>query len=62
MNKFPEINVSFKELYRILSGPIQSKLLLTGIELKVFNHLIEPRSSDDMAKALGTHPENTRLF
>ena len=62
MNKFPEINVSFNELYRILSGPIQSKLLLTGIELKVFNHLSEPRSSDDVAKALETHPENTRLF
>ena len=62
MNKFPEINVSFNELYRILSGPIQSKLLLTGIELKVFNHLSEPRSSDDVAKALGIHPENTRLF
>jgi len=62
MKKFPEINVSFNELYRIFSGPIQSKLLLTGIELKVFNHLSEPKSSDDVAKAIGTHPENTRLF
>ncbi len=62
MKKLPEINVTFSELYRILSGPIQSKLLLTGIELKVFNHLSEPKSSDDVAKALGTHPENTRLF
>jgi SAM-dependent methyltransferase len=62
MNKLPEINVSFNALYQILSGPIQSKLLLTGIELKVFNHLSEPRSSDDVAKAIETHPENTRLF
>ena len=62
MRKLPEIDVSFNELYRIISGPIQSKLLLTGIELKVFNHLSEPRSSDDVAKAIETHPENTRLF
>ena len=62
MKKLPEIDVSFSELYRILSGPIQSKLLLTGIELKVFNHLSEPRSSDDVAKAIETHPENTRFF
>ncbi len=62
MNKFEEIDASFGELYRILSGPIQSKLLLTGIELNVFNHLSEPKSSDDVAKALGTHPDNTRLF
>jgi len=62
MKKLPEINVTFNELYRILSGPVQSKLLLTGIELKVFNHLSEPKSSDDVAKAIETHPENTRLF
>jgi hypothetical protein len=62
MRKFPEVNVSFEELYRMLITPIQSKLLLTGIELKVFDQLSEPRSANAVAESLGTHPENTRLF
>ena len=62
MKKLPEVDVSFKQLYRMLIGPIKWKLLLMGIELKVFNHLSQPRSAKAVAKAIGTHPENTRLF
>jgi len=62
MKKLPEVNVSFEELYRMLIGPIKSKLLLTGIELGVFNHLSEPRSAEAVAETIGTHPVNTRLF
>ena len=62
MKKLPEVNESFGELYRTLIGPIKSKLLLTGIELKVFNHLSEPKSAEAVAEVIGTHPVNTRLF
>jgi len=62
MKKLPEVKESFEELYRILIAPIRSKLLLTGIELEVFNHLTEPKSADAVAEAISTHPENTRLF
>jgi len=62
MKKLPEVNVSFEDLYRMLVAPIRSKLLLTGIELKVFNHLSELRSAEAVAEAIGTHQENTRLF
>ena len=62
MNKFPEVNVSFEDMYRMLVGQINSKLLLTGIELGVFNQLSEPKSADAVAKAIGAHPVNTRLF
>lgn len=62
MKNLPEVNVSFKDLYRMLIAPIKPKLLLAGIELKVFNHLSEPRSADAVAQAIGTHPGNTRLF
>nr|CBH38866.1 conserved hypothetical protein, O-methyltransferase family [uncultured archaeon] len=62
MKKLPEVNESFEELYRMLIAPIKSKLLLTSIELKVFDQLSEPRSAEAVAEALGTHPENTRLF
>ena len=62
MKKLPEVNESFEELYRMLIAPIKSKLLLTGIELKVFEQLSEPRSAEAVAGVLGTHPGNTRLF
>lgn len=62
MKKLPEVNESFGELYRMILGPIKSKLLLTAIELKVFNQLSKPRSAVAVAEALGTHPENTKLF
>ena len=62
MKKLPEVNESFGELYQMLIAPIKSKLLLTGIVLKVFNQLSEPKSADAVAEAIGSHPENTRLF
>ena len=62
MKKLPEVNVSFEDLYRALLGLIRSKLLLTGIELGVFNHLSEPKSAEAVAEAIGGHPGNTRLF
>ena len=46
----------------MLLGPIKSKLLLTGIELGVFNHLSEPRSAEAVAEAIGGHPDNTEAF
>ena len=46
----------------MLFAPIRSKLLLTGIELKIFNHLSEPRPADAVAQALGTHPRSTEVF
>ena len=62
MKKLPEVNESFEELYRMLIAPIKSKLLLTGIELGVFNYLSEPKPAEAVAEAIGTHPENTRRF
>ncbi|MEA2051345.1 MAG: methyltransferase [Euryarchaeota archaeon] len=62
MKKLPEVNERFEDLYRMLIGPIRSKLLLTGIELGIFNQLSEPKSAEAVADAIGTHSENTRLF
>ena len=62
MKKLPEVNLTYENLYMMLIAPIRSQLLLTGIELKVFNVLSEPKSSENIAKALGTHPTNTRVF
>jgi SAM-dependent methyltransferase len=62
MKQLPEVNASFENLYEMLLGPIRSKLMLTGIEMKVFDHLSEPKSADAVAETIGSHPQNTRLF
>jgi len=62
MKKLPEVTLSYEGLYQMLLAPIRSKLLLTGIELNVFNVLSEPTSAEAVAKTLGTHPRNTRVF
>jgi len=62
MMKLPEVSVSYECLVGMFIAPIRSKLLFTGIELKVFNQLSEPKSADAVAKAIGTHPGNTRVF
>ena len=62
MKELPEVYASFADLYGMLIAPIQSKLMLAGIELGVFNHLGEPKTADAVAEAIGSHPKNTRLF
>jgi predicted O-methyltransferase YrrM len=62
LTKFPEVNQSFEDLFKMLLTSLRSKLLLTGIELKVFNQLSEPKSAEVVAQALGTHPLNTEVF
>ena len=57
MKKLPEVNESFEELYGMLIAPIKSKLLLTGIELGVFNQLSEPRSANAVAEIVSRLPE-----
>ena len=55
-------NLDFGTLYRIIIAPIKTKILLTSIELKIFNQLSEPKSSDNVAKALHTNPRNTEIL
>lgn len=62
MKKFPELNNDFGDIHKMLIDRIRGKLLLTAIELKVFNHLTEPKSAEDIAKAISGHPGNTRHF
>jgi hypothetical protein len=62
MKKIPEVDQSYEGLYNMLIAPIRAKLMLTGIELKVFNVLSEPKLSKDVAEAIGTHPNNTKVF
>jgi hypothetical protein len=58
----PEVKIGYGDLYAILIAPIKLKLLLTSIELKVFNELSKSKSADTVAKALNTDSTNTRIF
>jgi SAM-dependent methyltransferase len=62
VKKLPDVNIDYGDLYKMLIAPIRSKLLLTSIELKVYNHLSEPKSADTVAQTIDTHPQNTRVF
>jgi len=56
------VNHNCEDLVKMLFASIRSKLMLTGIELKVFNQLSEPKSADAVAQAIGAHPRNTGVF
>lgn len=60
--KLPELNVDYGNLYTMLFSPIRLKLLLTGIELKIFNHLTNPTSAEAVAQKINTHPNNTKIL
>ena len=62
VKNLPEVDISFRDLHRMYIASIRSKLMLTGIELKVFNQLSKPKSAEAVAQAIGTNPRNTELF
>lgn len=62
MKNIPELHADCSDLCASLYAPIRYKLLLAAIELKVFNELSEPGSAEAVARAMGSHPDNTRLF
>ncbi len=62
MDNFPKPHEDYQQLLDMVFEPVRTKLLLTAIELKVFNHLHKPETADSLACKLGTHPENTMYF
>ena len=60
--KLPKLDMGYGELYGMIFSPIRSKLLLTGIELKVFNYLSDPVSAEEVAHTIDAHPRNMSLF
>ncbi|KIX12980.1 methyltransferase [Dethiosulfatarculus sandiegensis] len=62
MRKLPDIDLESSSIYEILSGRIKARVLLTGIELGVFDHLSAPRSGPEIAQELETHPGSTEAM
>lgn len=62
MKKLPDIELESSSIFGIISGRIKARVLLTGIELGVFDHLSTPRSGPEIAGELGTHPGGTEAM
>jgi len=62
MKPLPEVHIPYSDLYHALVQPIFARLLLTGIELNIFDRLCEPTPAHALAGAMGTHPGNTALL
>lgn len=62
MNRLPESSMDYGNLFQILMGPVKAGLMMTGIELRIFNLATSFRTAEDVARDIGAHPENTRRF
>jgi predicted O-methyltransferase YrrM len=59
MTGIPRLPADLSHLHLICMGDVSTRVLMTGIELELFDHLSTPRSAADVAPALGLHVKNT---
>lgn len=59
MKKLPDLDTRIDHLSDIINGYTETKLLVTAIELKVFDCLSTPKSAETVASRLKTHPVYT---
>jgi SAM-dependent methyltransferase len=62
MKKLPDLNLRLDTLFDIINGRTKTQLLLTAIELNIFDHLATMQSSESVAAQLNTHPMGTRFL
>lgn len=62
MSTLPESRGSYERIWRMLMGSLSTKLMMSAVEMGLFDVLDAFRSADDVARSLDTHPENTRRF
>lgn len=62
MKKLPEIDLQVQPLFDISNGRIKTQLLVTAIELNIFDYLSTPQSSGSVARQLNTYPAYTRFL
>jgi len=59
MTGLPETSIDYGDLFQILMGPVKARLMMTGIEFKIFNLLKAFCSAEGVARDTRAHPENT---
>ncbi len=62
MKKFPDMTIAPDKLFDMQFDVVKGQMLMAAVDLRVFDHTVEPTTSNDVAGAIGTHPGNTELF
>ncbi len=62
MKKLPNVTQSWADFHKIIMSDVPCAILVTAIQLKVFDAIAKPASAEEIAKKLGSHPRNTELF
>lgn len=62
MKALPSVEQSYRPLHDMAMAPIRSRLLMTGIDLGVFDELETFNTAIDVAQAIGAHAGNTERF
>ncbi len=60
--RLPRVEESPRKLFDMLYGPIRAKLLTASIRLGVFDHLTQPLTAAQAARAMKSDPLNTEYF
>lgn len=62
MKQLPESKGSYGRFWRMLMGAMPARILMSALDLGVFDLLDDFRSPAEVAQRLNTHPANTRRF
>ncbi|BBO92480.1 methyltransferase [Desulfosarcina ovata] len=62
MKQLPDLDLELHNLFDIVNGRTKTQLLLTAIELNIFDFLSTSQSAESVAAELGTHPMCTRFL
>lgn len=60
--QLPDLSITPKRLYDLLSGTTTSWLLITAAEFRLFNLTVEKKTAPEIATSLQSHAVNTTLF
>ena len=62
MTTFSVPKADFGPLYRMIDDSLHAPILVTAINLEIFDKISSPVSARDLAARVGWHPENTERF
>lgn len=62
MKRLPDMDIGPGPIYKMINGRVTSQILLTAIELNIFDCLSSEKSCEEIADRLKTHRANTGLL
>lgn len=62
MKKLPEVKTSYNNIHDMVMAPIKSQLLKAGIDLGIFDALLEFSTVEQVAATIASHTDNTLRF